>query len=172
MEVVSAEAATVLLLDDEKQNFLFYQVEGPAKPMLMEATFPIGQGIAGSVLESCMSEVINQVQDDPRFFNQIDRQSGFQTRNMIALPLIAGEEPVGVLEVLNKVDGQSFTEEEHLSLMMIAEEIAFAVRNAKIFEYVVDSYCIQRQGLNTCRGCKRPLGNWTPCVKYRQELLV
>ena len=40
MEVVSAEAASVLLLDDEKANFRFYQIEGPAKPVLAGATFP------------------------------------------------------------------------------------------------------------------------------------
>ena len=171
MDVVSSEAATVLMLDDEKENFLFYQVEGPAKPVLMSSAFSIGLGIAGSVLKTGQSEIINDCPNDPRFYGKIDTESGFQTRNMIAIPLIAGEEPVGVLEVLNKMEGKSFTEEEHLSLMMIAEEIAFAIRNARIFEYVVDSYCIQRQGLNTCKGCKRPLGSWTPCVKYR-ELIV
>jgi GAF domain-containing protein len=171
MEVASAEAATVLLLDDEKANFLFYQVEGPTKPVLMSATFPADQGIAGAVYHSGISEVINDCPNDPRFYGKIDEESGYQTRNMIALPLIAGEEPVGVLEVLNKTDEQDFTEEEHLSLMMIAEEVAFAVRNAKIFEYVVDSYCKQRQGLNTCAGCKRPLGSWTPCVKYRETII-
>jgi hypothetical protein len=171
MEVASAEAATVLLLDDEKANFLFYQVEGPTKPVLMSATFPADQGIAGAVYKSGMSEVINDCAHDPRFYNKIDQESGFTTRNMIALPLIAGEETIGVLEVLNKLDGTDFIEEEHLSLMMIAEEVAFAVRNAKIFEYVVNSYCKQRQGLNSCAGCKRPLGSWTPCVKYREAII-
>jgi len=47
--------------------------------------------------------------------------------------------------------------------------VAFAIRNGKMFEVVVKSYCKQRQGLNTCKGCKRPLGSWTPCVKYREE---
>jgi hypothetical protein len=72
------------------------------------------------------------------------------------------------LEVLNKTGGQPFTEDERLTLMMIAEETAFAIRNARVFEYVVKSYCKQRQGLNSCRGCERPLGSWTPCVKYRE----
>jgi len=171
MDVVSAETATVLLLDDDKKNFLFYQVEGPTKPVLMSATFPADHGIAGAILQSGMSEVINDVHNDPRFYGKIDDQSGYKTHNMIALPLVAGEEQVGVLEVLNKTDGKDFSEEEHLSLMMIAEEVAFAVRNARIFEYVVNSYCKQRQGLNTCAGCKRPLGSWTPCVRYRDELL-
>lgn len=52
-------------------------------------------------------------------------------------------------------------------LSSIAEEIAFAIRNANVFEYVVNSYCKQRQGQNSCKGCQRPLGSWTPCVKYR-----
>ncbi|MBU0511370.1 MAG: GAF domain-containing protein [Chloroflexi bacterium] len=171
MEVVSAEAATVFLLDDEGENFLFYQVEGPVKPILMSSTFPAGKGIAGAVLTSGQAEVINDAQNDPRLYNKIDAESGFQTRNMIALPLIAGEEQVGVLEVLNKFGEKAFTEEELLSLMMISEEVAFAIRNAKMFEYVVDSYCKQRQGLNTCKGCERPLGSWTPCVKYRESII-
>jgi GAF domain-containing protein len=168
METVSAEAASVLLLDDEKKSFSFYQVEGPAKPVLMAAILPVDQGIAGSILQTQQSEVINDVLNDPRFYQQIDSESGFQTKNMIAIPLVAGEEPVGVLEVLNKIDRDSFSEEEHLLLVSIAEEIAFAIRNAKVFEYVVNTYCKQRQGQMSCRGCKRPLGSWTPCIKYRE----
>jgi len=168
MEAVSAEAASVLLLDDEKRNFVFYQVEGPSKPVLMTTTLPADKGLAGSVLQTQQSEVINDVPNDPRFYEKIDSESGFQTRNMIAIPLVAGEERVGVLEVLNKVDGDSFTEDEHSILLSIAEEIAFAIRNAKVFEYLANTYCRQRQGLGSCKGCTRPLGSWTPCVKYRE----
>jgi len=168
MEAVSAEAASVLLLDDEKKNFSFYEVGGPAKPVLMAATFPADTGIAGFVLHTQQSEIINDVRSDPRFYEKFDSKSGFQTRNMIALPLAAGEEQVGVLEVLNKADGGSFTEEERLLLVSISEEIAFAIRNARVFEYVVNTYCKQRQGQHSCRGCERPLGSWTPCVKYRE----
>ena len=171
MEVVSAEAASVLLLDDEKENFRFYQIEGPAKPVLAGATFPAEKGIAGHVLKTQQSEVINDVAGDPRFYGKIDSESGFETRNMIVMPLSAGEERIGVLEILNKADGTDFIEDERLLLLSIAEEIAFAIRNAKVFEYVVNSYCKQRQGQNSCRGCKRPLGSWTPCVKYRETVL-
>ncbi len=168
MEAVSAEAASVLLLDDEQKNFRFYQVEGPAKPVLAGATFPVGKGLAGSVLQAQQPEIINDVHSDSRFLEEVDTESGFRTRNMIAIPLVAGEEQVGVLEVLNKAEGRVFVEEDLLLLVSVAEEIAFAVRNAKVFEYVVNTYCLQRQGRMSCRGCKRPLGSWTPCVKYRE----
>jgi len=168
MESFGVEAASVLLLDYEKKNFRFYSAEGPAKPVLLMASFPADHGLAGAVLASQQAEVINDVQNDPRFFKRFDQESGFVTRNMIAIPLTAGEEKIGVLQILNKFEGD-FHGEELVFLQTIAEEIAFAVRNAKLFEVVVKSYCKQRQGENTCRGCKRPLGSWTPCVKYREE---
>ncbi len=168
MEAVSAETASVLLLDDEKKNFQFYQVEGPAKTMLMTSNFPVDKGIAGRVLQQQQSEVLNDVGSDPRFYRKIDSKSGFVTKNMIAIPLTAGEERIGVLEVINKTDASGFTQEEHHLLRSIADEIAFAIRNAKLFEYLADTYCRQRQGQGSCKGCKRPLGSWTPCVKYQE----
>ena len=155
-ELVSAEAGSVLLLDDEKEFFYFYQVEGTSKPVLLDTMFPADQGIAGSVMKTRQSEVINDVYNDPRFYNKIDLMTDFQTRNMIAIPLVAKDESIGVLEMLNKTEGP-FTEDDHLLLLPVAEEIAFALRNAKLFEYVVNSYCKIRQGKRSCEGCKRPL---------------
>lgn len=168
MEVVQAEAASILILDENKENFTFYQVEGPMKPVLAAAVFPAKMGIAGSVLESQQAEVINNVSADPRFYGNFDKESGFKTRNMIVIPLTAEEERIGVLEVINRIDGGSFSQEECILLNSIAEEISFAIRNAKVFEFVADSYCKQRQGQMSCKGCKRPLGSWTPCMRYMQ----
>ena len=169
MEAVSAQAASVLLLDDEKRNFLFYQVEGPAKPLLQGEAFPADAGIAGTVLRENRPQIVNDLEADRRFFERIDSKTGFHSRNMIAVPLVAGEETVGVLEVLNKANQGDFLEEECHLLVSIAEEIAFAVRNAKIFEYVVESYCKRLQGQSSCKGCHRPLGSWTPCQRYRTD---
>jgi hypothetical protein len=51
----------------------------------------------------------------------------------------------------------------------LAEEIAFAIRNAWILEFVVTSYCKLRQGETSCKGCKRPLTTWTPCIKHLEK---
>jgi GAF domain-containing protein len=157
-----------LLLDDEKKEFKFYQVEGEAKEVLIKSSFPADKGIAGWVLQNQQSQVINDVDSDPRFFSDIDSRSSFKTRNMIAVPLTAEDEKIGVLEVINKAGAPGFTEEEHHLLRSIADEIAFAIRNAKMFEFLANLYCQQRQGKDSCKGCRRPLGSWTPCVKYRE----
>lgn len=169
MDVVSAEEASVLLLTDDKKHFTFFALGGAAKPVIGDKYFPADTGIAGSALLSRQSEIVHDVQNDPRFYKNIDAEAGSITRNMIVLPLIAGEEPVGVLEVINKADGKNFTDKEHLLLSSIADEVAFAIRNAKVFDYIVGTYCKQRQGEMSCKGCKRPLGSWTPCVKYRES---
>jgi hypothetical protein len=95
MESFGVEAASVLLLDYEKKHFRFYSAEGPAKPVLLMASFPADHGLAGAVLATQQAEVINDVQNDPRFFKKIDQESGFVTRNMMAVPLTAGEEKIG-----------------------------------------------------------------------------
>ncbi len=172
METVSAEEASLLLLDEGQENFRFYSIEGPAKQCLMSATFPAGQGISGAVLQTQSSEVVNDVHADPRHFEKFESEYGLVTRNLIAIPLTAGEEKIGVMEVLNKSGGKPFNNEERLLLDSIAEEIAFAIRNARIFEYVINSYCKQRQGATSCKGCQRPLRSWTPCVKYREATKI
>jgi PAS domain S-box-containing protein len=134
IEAVAAEAASVLLLDPAKKNFRFYGVEGPAKPVLLDVTFPVDQGLAGYVFQTQKSAIFNDVQQDPRFYGKFDSVSGFQTKNLVAIPLVAGDDKVGVLEVLNKAGDEPFYEDDRLLLESIAGEIAFAIRNANVCE--------------------------------------
>ena len=109
-------------------------MEGPAKPVLLDVTFPVNQGLAGYVFKTQKSAIFNDVQQDPRFYGKFDSVSGFQTRNLVAIPLVAGDEKIGILEVLNKAGDEPFYEDDRLLLQSIAEEIAFAIRNANICE--------------------------------------
>ena len=98
----------------------------------MDVTFPVDQGLAGYVFQTQKSAIFNDVQQDHRFYGKFDSVSGFQTKNLVAIPLVAGDEKVGVLEVLNKAGDEPFYEDDRLLLESIAEEIAFAIRNANV----------------------------------------
>ena len=67
----------------------------------MSATFPADKGI-GSVLTTQESEVVNEVHSEPRFCGTIDSEYGFVTQNMIAIPLTAGEQKIGVMDEWKK----------------------------------------------------------------------
>jgi hypothetical protein len=167
MDTLSAEAATVLLLDDDMTNLRFYQVEGSSAG-LRGATMSADESIAGHVLRTQEPLLIDDLRADPRFWDKYESKIGLQVKSILVIPLVIGNQPIGVLEVLNKTGGGSFTRDEQMLLLSIAGVIALAIRNAKVFEFVANSYCKQRQGQPSCRGCERPLGAWTPCVQYRK----
>jgi GAF domain-containing protein len=159
------EESSVLLYDEENNEFEFFTAVGEMGMELLKKRFPADKGIAGRALRERTTQVVNDVQSDPDFYGNIDKDHDFKTRSIIAAPLISGDELVGVINALNKVENKSFDKEDDQILSAIADEVAMAVKNAKLFEYVVDSYCKIRQGANSCKDCKRPLKSWTPCAK-------
>jgi hypothetical protein len=159
------EESSVLLYDEGTNEFEFFTAFGETGMELVSRRFPADRGIAGRALREMKTQVVNDVQSDPDFYGTIDKEHGFQTKMIISAPLISGEEKVGVINAINKIDTKIFDKEDDQVLSAIADEVALAVKNARLFEFVVDSYCKIRQGINSCKGCKRPLKSWTPCVR-------
>ncbi|MGD8915976.1 MAG: GAF domain-containing protein [Syntrophobacterales bacterium] len=159
-----SEEGSILLHDEETNEFEFFTAVGETGAELLKLRFPADKGIAGRALRERTTLVVNDVQSSPDFYGSIDEDHGFQTKSILAAPLISGDETVGVINAINKIGKDGFDEEDKRLLTAIADEVALAIKNAKLFDYVVDSYCKIRQGLNSCKGCKRPLKSWTPCA--------
>ena len=166
---ILCEECSVLFYDAESNEFEFFTAVGETGMHLVKERFSADRGIAGRALRERTTQVINDVQSDPDFYGTIDKDHDFKTKSILAAPLIAGEEPVGILNAINKIETKFFDQNDDQILSAIADEVALAVKNARLFEYVVDSYCKIRQGANSCKGCKRPLKSWTPCVKYLDQ---
>jgi hypothetical protein len=159
------EESSILLYDEGTNEFEFFTAFGETGMELVSRQFPAHRGIAGRALREMKTQVVNDVQSDPDFYGTIDKEHDFQTKMIISAPLISGEEKVGIINAINKIDTNFFDKEDDQVLSAIADEVALAVKNARLFEFVVDSYCKIRQGINSCKGCKRPLKSWTPCVR-------
>jgi len=164
------EECSVLLYNEQNNEFEFFTAVGETGMELVKERFPADKGIAGRALRDRTTQVVNDVQSDPDFYGNIDKDHDFKTRSILAAPLISGDEPVGVINALNKVESKFFDKEDDQILSAIADEVAMAVKNARLFEYVVESYCKIKQGANSCKGCKRPLKSWTPCVRQLELL--
>jgi hypothetical protein len=163
------EEGSVLMFDEENNEFEFFTAVGETGKDLEKVRFPADKGIAGRALRERTPLVVNDVESSPDFYGNIDEEHEFKTKSILATPLIAGEEAVGVIEAINKIGDDGFDKEDAQILAAIADEVALAVKNARLFDYVVDSYCKIRQGLSSCKGCERPLKSWTPCVRYLEE---
>ncbi len=132
--VLDAEAATLFLLDEERQELVFAIPTGEKGDVLREYRIPVGQGIAGWVVQTGQSVIVNDVQQDPRFLRDVDSTTGFTTRNVLCVPLQYRGRIIGALETLNKRSPTGFTEEDRQWLEMLATQAAIAIENARLYE--------------------------------------
>ena len=133
LEIVTCRAGSVLLANPETKELVFYHSVGerPPKP---GTAFPWSQGIAGTVFATGEPIVIEDVKEDQRHFGKIDLITGFHTQDMIALPLKRWEgPPIGVLEVLNKLDGR-LNQDDVAILTIIASFTALFIEQARLFQ--------------------------------------
>ena len=129
-------AATIFLLDEIGEQLTFWALQGTEEGELEGTKMPSGRGIVGWVIENQESTRVNDAQTDPRFFSQIDKEVGFQTRNLLCAPLtVRGERRLGAVQVLNKRNGD-FTQEDVLFLDQFCHQMALAIDNARLFEEV------------------------------------
>lgn len=102
-----AEAGSVLLVDGD-ERLVFWAVHGGAGDLLLGQPIPRGSGLAWAAADSGVSLVIDDVASDPRHYDETDRETGFDTRSLLAVPLRSDEQLYGVLELINAQVPQGF----------------------------------------------------------------
>ena len=124
---------STLFLHDETTNELWSQVAQGVK----EIRFPSHLGIAGNAFSSRQTINIPDAYADDRFNPEFDKKTGYQTRTILCMPVIAKSgDALGVIQVLNKNHG-IFTPQDVLRLEAFCAQAAIAIENAKLFEEVV-----------------------------------
>lgn len=137
--LLDAETSSLLLLDEETNELVFEVATGESGETLREMRVPADRGIAGWVLARNEAALIADVASDERFYGQIDRSSGFQTRSMIAAPLAIRERPIGVIEVVNKRGDAGFTPRDQELTIAFAAQAAVAIDNARLYRQLADA---------------------------------
>jgi GAF domain-containing protein len=126
--IFSAKGATVFLYDDELDELVFEAVAGPGAEMLIGERIPSSTGIAGWVLVTRQPLVLDDVTQDPRWGGRaIAERTGYTPKGLMAVPLIHGEDPVGVLQVLDRPQQAAFSLEEMELLGLFANQAAIAI---------------------------------------------
>ena len=93
---------------------------------------PTEKGIVGYVFRTEDSIIENNVTKNTYFLNEIDKQSGYQTLNIIACPIYnSTKELIGVLELLNKENG--FDEDDLEFLNIFAHYIGSIIELAPYY---------------------------------------
>ena len=126
-KLVDAERATIFLLDVEKGEIWAKVALGTAEVIRFDARL----GIAGAVIKTGKTMMVEDAYNSPLFYPAIDSLTGFRTRNILCVPIRNYKGDVfGVFQVLNKRDGH-FSNEDDQFVEALASQAAVALGNAR-----------------------------------------
>jgi DNA-binding response OmpR family regulator len=133
--ILQVEAGSILLLDPKTRELHFAVTLKQKDELFSDLKLEPGQGIAGWVAENERSLIVPDVQNDERFSAEVDDTTGFTTQSILCVPLTVREKVIGVLEVINKLQGPerpSFTQDDQQLLEMLGSWVAVAVENSSL----------------------------------------
>jgi Nif-specific regulatory protein len=135
-KLTHGEASSLLLVNPENNKLYFEIALGSKGADIKRFSLNMGEGIAGWVAERNTSLIVNDVANDERFYSDISKQIGFPTSAILAVPMRVKDLCVGVLEIVNKVDGKPFNQDDLQWLEVFATQAALAVQNAHSYQRV------------------------------------
>ncbi len=150
---VEAERGSLFLVDSEKSEIWSLIAHGLEK---QEIRLPLGKGIAGHVAQT--GEIVNilDAYADSRFNPEVDKWSGFRTRNILCLPIRnkAGK-IIAALQLLNKCRG-AFTTDDSDFLLTLSGHMALALENAQLHQALIEKERMEKE-FALARGIQRSL---------------
>jgi signal transduction histidine kinase len=131
-DLTNSEAASILLFDQNKDLLFFQASTNLQRPLMGGLSVPVDGSIAGWVAQHRQPVIVTDPQNDPRFYGHIQKEADFSTQSILAVPMITKNDVIGVLEALNKNDGE-FNLEDQEMLMTLGAQAAVAITNARLF---------------------------------------
>jgi len=133
-EMVEAEAGSILLYNSEKDELNFQMLRGIPPGELEEKVVKLGEGISGTVAFNREPMIVDTLHSDSPFQPYLERFSGYRVTSVVSVPLVFQDELAGVLELYNKLTGDSFTPRDEELLLSLASQAAISIKNVEFRE--------------------------------------
>ena len=133
--IIGADRSSLFLRDERSGALTSLVAEGVGTRAIRIAA---GSGLAGHVLDT--GETLNTVDAyaDPRFNRVIDEETGYRTRSLVTVPMVARDgRTLGVMQALNRIDGQPFDDDDVARISAFGAQAAIAIDNARLFGEVI-----------------------------------
>lgn len=144
-KLMGTEICSVFLIDDQNEYLeAFISTDQPGEAIRISKD----QGIAGWVFRNRSPLIVDDPYCDPRFCQDVDRQTGFKTRGILCVPLINRKEDcIGTIQVLNK-RRDAFSDEDQEMLTHVANQVTIALENSMIYEELKASARSRKKAIN------------------------
>ncbi len=136
-EFVPSESGSILLDDPFRKmatraenELVFIAAFGDASENLIGHRLSAKNGIVGQVYQTSTPYLSQDVDSDKHFYPAIDEQLGHKSHSIVAVPIYIGKHVCGVLELINRLDGKTFTQRDMVLLEIFAGYTSFTLQNA------------------------------------------
>ena len=139
-ELTHTEACSIMLLDKRTGELHFSHSIGQGSEGLRDVTVPLDDSIAGWIVRKRKPLLIRDAKTDSRWHSQVDKTIDFDTRSILGVPLKVKDEIIGVMELLNKVGDQGFSQDDIQIANTLAAQAAIAIENARLLDELQRAY--------------------------------
>jgi len=133
-QILQAERTTIFLVDEEKEELWSKVAQGEGEEFL-EIRIPIMAGIAGHVASHGECLNIPDAYSHPLFNREVDKQTGYHTRNILCMPIFSGDrgQVIAVVQLLNKKGGLPFNASDEQLFRQFAGSIGIILESCNSF---------------------------------------
>ncbi len=133
VRAVPAQAAALLLFDPDGHGLVFSASRHLEAGVIDGLRMPADQGIAGWVARHRQALLLDDASRDPRWNRSFEAATHFRPRSMLCVPVISKSGLHGVIQVMNRLDGQPFDAHQLRLVQILADHAAIAMENAALY---------------------------------------
>ncbi|MCP4623133.1 MAG: PAS domain S-box protein [bacterium] len=132
-ELMETEGGLVILLDEQRQGLILRGAaydDTATQQRAKETRFQVDELVAGEVIKTGEPIIMNDISGDSEIHIERDKKLGYQTRNLLLVPLKSQERTIGTLCAVNKKEG-GFEKADVDLLSMLAGTVVLSIENAR-----------------------------------------
>ena len=133
-DILGAQACNIWLISPEGQELYFAQQAGEDPTIKDDSRVRLGEGLLGQIARDGKAQVIEDAAQTDVLEERKKAASEFEMHSVMAAPLRKDEEIIGLVELVNKLDGSAFNEDDLFFLTSVCEQAAVALHNANLLE--------------------------------------
>jgi len=150
-DVLRAQGGTFFTYTEETGEMFPEAVKGVSLSLIREIPFKAKLGISGWAATHRQPVLVENAQTDERFNRAVDVITGIRTRSLICVPIVRKDKVLGVIELVNRVDG-IFREPDLEFLKHLAAQMGVALENCRLYRDTADLLAYTRGVINSLTG--------------------
>ena len=136
-KLIKCEDWSLLLLDETSRELYYEMVKDKNAKKIKKLRLKLGQGIAGWVAKRGVPQIVpNAFKDkrDQKIGKGFERRNGNLIRSVLCVPIVNKRKTIGVLEMVNKVNGEPFDEKDMDLLVKLVDQAAIAIERSNLYQ--------------------------------------